>query len=200
MSHDPDFADLMGRLRRGDPAAAEEVFRRFAGRLIALARQQLGERVRRKVDPEDVAQSALKSFFRRQAGGEYDLEDWDSLWSLLTVITLRKCGHQVRHLLAARRDIRREQALPRAEDSSATWEVIAREPTPEEAALLAEAVERLLHGLAGYQRQTVELALQGCGVPEISAQVGVSERTIYRLLGRVKRKLERLSAEDGPGG
>ena len=52
----------MARLRAGDNAAAAEVFRRFANRLIGLARTHLDARVRQKVDPEDVMQSALKSF------------------------------------------------------------------------------------------------------------------------------------------
>lgn len=92
MSDSPSFADLMTRLRAGDPGAAEEIFRRFANRLVSLARQRLDALVLRKLDPEDVLQSALNSFFRAHAQGRVDVRDWDSLWGLLAVITLRKCG------------------------------------------------------------------------------------------------------------
>jgi RNA polymerase sigma-70 factor, ECF subfamily len=194
MPHDPGFDALMDRLRHGDPAAAEEVFRRFARRLIGLARQRLDARVRQKVDPEDVLQSALKSFFVRHAAGEYDLEGWDSLWSLLTVITLRKCGYRARHFRTAGRDVAREVAPP--EDSATDWQAVAREPTPEEAAVLAETVEQLLRGLDEDGRRVAELSLQGYTVPEISARLGRAERTVYRLLERLKGRLQRLTAED----
>jgi RNA polymerase sigma-70 factor (ECF subfamily) len=198
MSQDPAFAALLDRLRQGDSEAALELFQRYARRLIALARSRLDARVRQKVDPEDVLQSVLKSFIVRHRGGEFDLANWDSLWALLAVLTLRKCGYQTRHFRAARRDVQREQASPvGGAETHASWQVLAREPTPDEAALLAEAVEQLFRGLDESGRQVVELSLQGYKGAEISARLGLAERTVYRLLERVKRKLERLGADDG---
>src|SRR5207302_11053184 len=104
-------SQLMAALRRGDDAAAQVVFERYARRLIGLAATRLPERIRSKVDPEDVVQSAFRSFFLRQANGRIDLDDWDGLWTMLTVITVRKCGHRLEQLQAARRDVRREVAL-----------------------------------------------------------------------------------------
>ena len=114
-------------------------------------------RLRQKEDPEDVLQSVYHSFFVRQARGEFDLRDWDSLWSLLATITLHKCGHRVEHFQAARRDVRREVAPPTRDDPTASWEGIAREPTPQEAAVLSELLEQTMRGLEGYQRQILEL-------------------------------------------
>src|SRR4051812_14113370 len=104
MPDEESFADLMARLRAGDQDAAARVYQHFARRLIGLARSRLDGLMRRKEDPEDVVQSVFRSFFARQAGGQFDLDDWNSLWSLLTVITLRKCGHRVEYFRAARRD------------------------------------------------------------------------------------------------
>jgi RNA polymerase sigma-70 factor (ECF subfamily) len=202
MPDDPDFDDLMGRLGRGDQAAAEELFRRYARRLIGLARRHLDGRLRQKVDPEDILQSVFQSFFLRQAAGEYDLDSWDSLWSLLTVITLRKCGYRTRHFRTARRDVQRETSPPpaNADDSGADWQAIAREPTPDEAALLGETVAQLFRGLDERERRVAELSLQGYKGAEISARAGVAERTVYRLLERLRGKLQRLAAEDGSAG
>ncbi len=203
MSADSQFTELMARLRAGDAgaeAAAAEVFHRFAGRLIGLAARHLDGRLRQKVGPEDVMQSALKSFFVRQAGGQYDLSGWDSLWSMLVVITLRKCGHKAEHFRAARRDVGREQALPDAEGPARSWEALSREPTPAQAALLAEAVQQALAALEDErERAVLELSLQGLSVPEISAQVGRSERTVQRVLTRVRKRLERLRDEGEVG-
>ncbi len=194
----PAFPELLARLRSGDQDAARQVFQRFASRLVGLARARLDARLRAKVDPEDVMQSVLKSFFVRTAAGQFDLADWDGLWSLLTVITLRKCGHKVEHFQAACRDVRREEPPPAGDDSAASWEAIAREPTPEEAAGLTDTVEGLLRGLDEADRRIVELALQGHSVPEISAQAGVSERTAYRRLEFIKARLRRLRGEEAP--
>jgi RNA polymerase sigma-70 factor (ECF subfamily) len=200
VAHDPAFEALMDRLRRGDQDAAAEVFRRFARRLIGLAERRLSAQVRAKVDAEDILQSVFQSFFRRQAAGQYELDSWDSLWALLTVITLRKCGYRIRHFLAARRDVRQEAPPPAAGDESvAGWEAIAREPTPEEAALLTETVAQLFRGLDSDGRRIVEMALQGYRASEISGQVGLAERTVYRVLERVRGRLERWSAEAEAG-
>ncbi len=196
MAADSAFADLMERLRHGDEAAAGEVFERYARRLIGLARGRMNPALRRKVDPEDVMMSTFRSFFVRHAAGQFDLGDWDGVWALLTVITLRKCGHKVEHFRAARRDVRREFQPSAGDDSSAGWEAVAREPTPAEAAMLTETVEQVLLSVDERDRPVVELALQGCKAPEISTRLGRSERTVYRLLGRVHERLRRLCAVD----
>src|SRR4051794_853268 len=142
MADDASFDALMARLRTGDDEAAARVFRRFARQLIALARSRLGGRVRQKVDPEDVAQSVFRSFFARQADGQFVLEDWDGLWGLLTLITLRKCHRQCERFTAGCRDVRREVSAPSpAAESGVAWEAIAREPTPADAAVLTELID-----------------------------------------------------------
>src|SRR5262245_38046641 len=153
MSTNSSFADLVARLQAGDKDAATAIFSRFAQRLIGLARSRLDATVRQKVDPEDVVQSVYKSFFIRFSDGEFELKGWDSLWALLTVLTVRKCGHKIEYFRAARRDVRHERApAPFADHSSKSWEAIAREPTPAEAVALAETVELLLRTLDDRQR------------------------------------------------
>jgi RNA polymerase sigma-70 factor (ECF subfamily) len=194
MADDPSFADVMSRLRQGDNAAAAEVFRRFAHRLVALARTHLESRVRRKVDAEDVIQSVLKSFFLRYQEGQFQLENWNNLWSMLVVITLRKCGHQVAHYRAACRSVEREaSAMASSDEALHDWEAVAREPTPSQVALLTEAVTELMAELNdALERQILEMALQGFATADISARVGRGERTVQRVLQRVRNKLERM--------
>jgi RNA polymerase sigma-70 factor (ECF subfamily) len=197
MSDNSSFTDLMQRLRGGDQSAAAEVFRRFAHRLIGLARSRLDARVRQKVDPEDVMQSALKSFFVRHADGQLDLEDWDGLWSMLVVITLRKCAWQGRYFRRDRRDVQREVGSDAA--ARTLVESLRREPTPEEAALLTETVERLMRDLDGRDRDILALSLQGMTAPEVSAELGYAERTVRRVREYIRKHLERLQAEADEG-
>lgn len=194
---DDSFDDLMARLVKGDEQAATQIFQRYGHRLIGLARSHLDGVMRQKVDPEDVVQSVFRSFFQRNAEGNWNLDDWDSLWSMLTVITVRKCGHRIGHFRAMRRDVRREVNPSAKDDGTSTgWEAIAREPTPEEAARLSEIVEQLMRELDERDRPILSLSLQGYAIPEISEQIGRTERTVYRAMDRIKRRLLAMRAED----
>lgn len=191
--HD-SFTDLAARLRAGDQAAASEVFRRFAGRLIGLARSELDARLRRKVDPEDIVQSVYRSFFTRYGAGQFDLSNWDSLWGLLAVITVRKCLSRTEYYLAQRRTVAGEAEMARHDPDAASGlsDAVDREPTPLEAAVLTETIEQMLRGLASDDRSIIELTLQGYTAPEISAQLGRAERTVRRVRAHVKKRLQRM--------
>jgi RNA polymerase sigma-70 factor (ECF subfamily) len=189
----------MARLRAGQNDAATQVFDRFAGHLIALARKHLDAQVLQKVDPEDVLQSVFRSFFARYPSGQLgSFASWDNLWAMLVVITLRKCGRQMDYFHAACRDVRREVAGPADPDGSALAGG-ADEPTPSEAAMLTETVERLMGCLDGRHRDILALRLQGHPPPEISSRLGCTERTVYRVLERVKQWLEAVGSEPGEG-
>jgi RNA polymerase sigma-70 factor, ECF subfamily len=192
------FAEFLTRLQARDDSAAGEIFRRFAGQLIALARQKFAGALKHKVDPEDVVQSAYKSFFGRYGAGNLRVENWNSLWGLLTLITVRKCAERVAYHRAQCRDAAREVATPPGEEGGVAWpEVAGREPMPAEAAQLAETVAQLLAGLDEDERPVVELSLQGYTTQEISERLGFPERSVRRLRERVRARLERLQREGG---
>ena len=183
-------------LRRHDDESTRRIWERYVHRLLDLAGQDLERAVRARIGAEDVVQSAFRTFLRRAKDGQFDVENRERLWSLLTVITLRKCGHHIDYFRAARRDVRREAAPPPgADDSAATWDAIAREPTPDEVVMLTETIQQLMRDLKERDRKILDLALQGEPVPEISRQVGYSERTVERTLERVRKKLEEMRAK-----
>jgi RNA polymerase sigma-70 factor, ECF subfamily len=196
MDADRSFEDLMARLRAGDNAAAAEVFNRFTNRLIGLARSRLDHLIRQKIDPEDILQSVYRSFFRRHAQGRFDVASWDNLWGMLTVITVRKCNYRRKYFRAACRDVEREVVLPPAADPLAPeFEALARDPTPSEAARLAETVELVMRELTDREQNMLALSLQGYDVAEISTRVARTERTVQRVLKRVRERLEQIHAE-----
>jgi RNA polymerase sigma-70 factor (ECF subfamily) len=200
MSETSSFDELMARLRKGDDQAAAEVFRRYAERLVALARSRLDERLRRKTDADSVLVSVFESFFMRAARGDFELENWDGLWALLVRMTLRKCARRARHHQSKRRDMREEVPLAPAEGSGSDLQLESREPTPAEAVLLADLVERLVEDLGERDRPILVLRLQGHSVPEISEKVARSERTVQRVLDQVRRRLERLYKREEEAG
>jgi RNA polymerase sigma-70 factor, ECF subfamily len=187
--------DIIPDGKAADLEDADAAFEHFTRRLIALARGHLDAWLRHKIDPEDVVQSAYKSFFLRYGEGALAAEGWDGLWGLLTVITLRKCADRVRYYKAQRRDLSREAAAT-VPDAEPWRHAVGREPTPDQAALLAETVEQLLRGLDADERPIIELSLQGYSTPEISEQLGRAERSVRRLRERVRKQLERLGAAE----
>lgn len=194
---DDTFSRLMGRLRSGEDGAAQEVFERFSGRMVALTRGRLNRLLSRKVDPEDVVQSAFKSFFIRHRAGKLDVSDGDGLWHLLTLITLRKCADQAAYFLAERRNAAREATGSTGGDGSDVWLVaLDREPRPEEAVILAETVERLFREASPHERPVLELSLQGYTASEISVRLGRAERSVRRLREYIRKRLERLQESD----
>src|SRR6516162_8959719 len=98
-------ANLVARWQQGDQQAALELFERFAERLIALARSRLSAQVARRLDAEDVVQSAYRSFFEGARDGRYAIHHSGDLWRLLAAITLHKTKHQARHHHAAKRSV-----------------------------------------------------------------------------------------------
>ena len=87
----------------------------------------------------------------------------------------------------------REVASPAVADRADPGvEALARDPTPSEAARLTETVELLMRELTGREREMLALALQGCAVAEISNRVARTERTVQRVLKRVRARLEEM--------
>jgi DNA-directed RNA polymerase specialized sigma24 family protein len=193
---DIESAELVARWRQGDQRAADLLFQRYVQRLLALARRRLSPKLAQRLDPEDVVQSAYRSFFVGARAGRYVLERSGDLWRLLAAITLHKLQRQVEYHSAGKRDQGREQTF-RPEDSlcGLAAEVVAHEPTPEEAAAVLDELELVLRGLEPLHRRMVELQLQGHLLEEIAAETQRSERLVRLVLGKVRQHLEQRCRE-----
>ena len=165
--------DLLARAGSGDEPAAAELYDRYVERLINLARSRLAPRFARRIDPEDVVQSAFGSFFRHVRAGDYGRQSGGDLWRLLAAITVGKVLHTVRRHTADKRSVYAEQ--PSAGGSmlqAVSPQAIAREPTPEEAAELVEETQLAMRQLSPLQRRVLQLRLQGHGVDATAAEAG----------------------------
>src|SRR5262249_11157232 len=100
-ANDPSQDDLAGRLQDGDDRAARELFARYAHRLAVLAERHLSDNLAARVDGEDVVQSVFRTFFRRCARGEFQIDSSAQLWRLLVKITVRKARAKARQHTAA---------------------------------------------------------------------------------------------------
>lgn len=110
------------------------------------------------------------------------------------MITLRKCWRLNR--AGARQPQHQASAPADSSDSGGGWEFIDRQPTPEEAVLLAETVEELMRGLDERDRRILELRLQGCTAPEISRQVGLTQYAVEGVLKWIRKRLRRMRDQE----
>jgi RNA polymerase sigma-70 factor (ECF subfamily) len=193
MSPDHSFVELMVRLRNGDQSAATRIYERYREALIALARTKMSRRVQRREDPEDVVQSVYRSFFLRQREGRFQLAGWDSLWNLLTVITARKCVNRTEYHLAKRRTAAGEvEAGSGVHTREVLDDIVGREPTPPEAAMLTETLEEIFRALKPKYRPIIELSLQGYTTEEIAARTDQGETTVRWHRKWIEQRLHKM--------
>tara|TARA_R110002111_G_scaffold262504_1_gene338971 strand:- start:161374 stop:162717 length:1344 start_codon:yes stop_codon:yes gene_type:complete len=169
----------------GQSEAATAIFDRYVARLIALAHSRIGSKLRRRVDAEDIVQSAYRSFFVHAKGDEYQLNEAGDLWRLLASITLHKLYGQIEKHTAAKRSIHHEDPT-----DLATAAAMTPEPLPEEVVAIVEELHTVIRDLPPEERMVLTASLQGQDNPEICRTVEKSERTVRRLLASARRKIE----------
>jgi RNA polymerase sigma factor (sigma-70 family) len=190
-------------IKEGKSAAARAVWERYFEKLVRLARQKLYGVPCQMADEEDVAISALDSFYRAAQQGRFpDLSDRDSLWRLLLRMTARKTVDRRRYETRQRRGggrVCNEAALaaPGISDYEETLaQVIGDSPTPELAAMMAEECRRLLEQLDEADLQALVTAkMEGFTNKQIAEQLHCSVRTVERRLRLIRRKWVEESTE-----
>ena len=183
---DPKSHELLDQFLAGKGEAAAAIFDRYVERLLALARTRIGSKLRRRIDPEDVVQSAYRSFFLHAQDGEFQLDRSGDLWRLLASITLNKLYGQIEKQTAAKRSINREVA-----EDAALAGLAAREPTIADVIAVAEQLTLILDGLTADERFVLMATLQRQRPGEIAETIGKSERTVRRLVAQAKREFEK---------
>lgn len=168
---EPPFTDLVERYRQGDADAARDLFTAYSQSLGRLAERYLSRKLTGRVDGEDVVQSVFRTFFRRTAQGEFQIDSETQLWRLLVKITVLKARAQGRNHTAGVRDINREHS---AAEEDALPDLVSREPGPEEAMILVDEIEVLLRGLPAFYCNVLDLRLQGQSADEIARRLSVS--------------------------
>lgn len=134
--------------------------------------------------------SAWRSFFAAAGRDQIAVPDDDNLWPLLVTMTLRKLARQAERHTAAKRSVESEVRVE-------SWpQVVSRDPSPEEAAMVADEIESLMSALSESDRVIVTRRLQGDEHASIAAAVGCAERTVRRALQRARDQfLSRQPAE-----
>ena len=192
MSSQGSVTVWIGQLRAGDRDAAQPLWQGFYKPMVALARKKLRGAPRGMADEEDVALSAFDSFCRGAEQGRFPrLSDSNDLWRLLLVITERKAIDLVKHEKAQKRGeglVRHEGSVTGDSSAAVFDKIAAREPTPEEAAQVAEKLRTLLDVLENDRQRAVAVAkMEGHTNEEISERINCAVPTVERDLKRIRK-------------
>jgi RNA polymerase sigma-70 factor (ECF subfamily) len=186
-----DEAGWLDALRRGEPAALDELARRYRDGLLLLARLRLGPRLQGRFDASDVVQLALLEAVRALPGFRGDSEADLAAW--LRGVLVQVLAHEVRrHAGTQQRDVGREVDLDLAD-------LLAAEQTsPSQAAARREQERCLDDALArlpeDYRKVIVLRNLQGLSHEEVAAHLGRDVGAVrmlwVRALARLKEEMQ----------
>lgn len=182
---DNDLTQLLADYREGDRNAARKIFQHYAARLCELAHKNLSDRLKQRVDGEDVVQSVFRTFFKHQADGDFDIKNSEELWKLLVAITRHKVLRVAKQHGRKKRSVNLEQMSL----NDQVVEIAGQEPTVEDAAILTDHVAKLLDGLDNRYSRFLELRLSGMGMTDIASEMGLSRQQVHRLNDVLKVRL-----------
>jgi DNA-directed RNA polymerase specialized sigma24 family protein len=187
MSTSDSVTMWINQLRDGDRDATRKLWNRYFQQLVALARKKFKGLPCLAADEEDVVVSVLDRLFRDAEDGRLPgLEDRNNLWRLLAVMTANKVVDRIRQEQAQKRG----GALAPVTGDTALAQVLAREPSPEIVAEVAEAWQRILDRLADDELRTIAvLRMEGHSTEQIAVQIGRVPRTVERRLQLIRKVL-----------
>lgn len=171
---------LLRAWRKGDERAADVLFDRYAIRLVALVASRLNRRFQSQVDPGEVVQSAMGSFFDAARQSRIQVSESVSLWRLLATFARRKLARSIERHSASKRGGDRDRV---------TLDHIAAQTSSLQDADADEFVSNLKAELPRDQLSVVEGVLAGLTQREIAESLGIDERTVRRRLSRVRELL-----------
>ncbi len=196
----PEIAQLLEKAQGGEGDALNHLFSRYNGRMLDLARRRLGNRLLRKEDPEDLAQTTFREAARDFKQYEYRGER--SFFHWLSRILQNKIRDKAEFYSAAKRDLSKESSLERSvkgadsdlpayDPPSAELSVTQVVQRDEQFAILREQLEEL----SDLHRQAIELVyFEGLPLREAGRRMdGRTEDAVRMLVRRATDRLREIS-------
>jgi RNA polymerase sigma factor (sigma-70 family) len=181
-----DIRQFLARIQAGDEDAARELLSRYEAEVRLVVRRQLPKLLRSRFDSLDFLQSVWGSFFQRIRTGPADFEDSRHLVAFLARAAKNKVIDEYRRAASQKHDMHREE--PIWSDVQQGRELAADFDTPSELAQASETMGKLRALLPEDRRMILELKAEGLSSREIGERLGVSERTVQRVLEDLRRR------------
>jgi RNA polymerase sigma-70 factor (ECF subfamily) len=178
-----NIQELLARIKEGDDEAARELLKRYEPKIRLVVRRQLPRLLRSRFDSIDFLQSIWGSFFHKIQTGANDLMEEQNLITFLAWAARNKVIDEYRRAATQRQDIRREEKLESRSDKD---DCLAAGDSPSQLAQAHETYDRLRDLLPADRQVILELKAAGYSSREIGGRLGISERTVQRVLEDLK--------------
>jgi RNA polymerase sigma-70 factor, ECF subfamily len=185
--------ELVDRWRAGDEVAAGILHKRYMHKLLNLVGRHLASRFNPRLDADDVVQSVFGSFFNGAKEGRYAFDAENDFWKLLLTIALNKVRNTVRHHQTQMRDPSKECFSTNADGAES---LLANLRNPQQIAAeytgFLESLDELLDRLDPGEQDLLRYQLEGYTQKEIGGKMKLNDRTIRRMLARIRNRAAEL--------
>ena len=181
------LSELLERARQDSEGSAQEIVERYGPYILRAVRRRLNKKLRSKFDSVDFVQAVWASFFALPAD-RLQFERPQQLVDFLMGLARNKVVDAVRQRLETQKyDVNRELPLY---DSTAVdaREVKARGPTASQVAIAKEEWQRAQDSAVPREERIVNWIQRGQSLESIAREIGVSVKTIRRVLERIRQR------------
>jgi RNA polymerase sigma factor (sigma-70 family) len=183
------FSGWLSRLRAGDAAAAGDLVIHVTPVLRRVIRVHLTRlRLLRVIDPLDICQATLASFFARLTMTWPQAKSSNHLTALLVAIARNRIQDEARRYTAGCRDHRRVRTT---DPGDHLFQLAALDPSPSKQVAWTELYEQALRRLTADERQLLEERLAGRSWAAIAADRRLSDEVLRQKLNRAVKRVRR---------
>ena len=177
------FALLVSQVKEGSQDAAWELVELYGPHVLRVVRRSLNREMRPTFDSQDFVQAVWASFFTHR-DRFLRIETPQQLVGLLAAMVKNKVADEARRRSTQKHDWRRERSI---DDSDVVIHggLTSTDATPSQIAIARERWSRLMQQQSERSRQIVHLRLAGQTHQTIAQALGVSQKTVQRVLRRL---------------
>jgi DNA-directed RNA polymerase specialized sigma24 family protein len=189
-NNNPQFdntEELLQGICNGNEAAYNRFWELHFNKLSAMAQKRLSGKIARLHDGEDIALSAINSFFHGLADEKFPQVAVSSeVWKILAVIAANKIAKKYRTLSTQKRgggNVRGESIFQTADEINGIENVAGATATPDVEVEFIETCGQLFDALPDDSfKDIARLRMEGHTVEQIATQLGFVSRTVERKI------------------
>ncbi len=186
---------LVGKAKQGNTEALQTLFARYYERIRPLVRARLGQELRKKVETDDIVQTAFGAAFRSLDRFECQTEGAFLHW-MSTIISHTICDNAGHY--TARKRGGRDNHLGGSRAERLLAEQPASDPSPSKKLESREDEERLMSALDQLERNQKEMLImlrfQHLAYREIGEILDIKETTVRNQIVKAERELAKIYA------
>lgn len=179
------FATLMQRVREGSQDAARELIDSYGSHLLTVIRRKLHNKLRARFDSVDFTQDVWCSFFANHVRKPTFSSPEELIGFLVQLAHHRVIEEYRTQFETQKRGLNREHSI----QGSAALEaqrLAGRHPTPSQAMVAKETWDQLFKDQPSHYQRILVLASEGRAPKEIAATIGLTERSVRRILDKLE--------------